>query len=357
MNAPVIGAEAGYAGPGTWSTAYSWRYQKSDRHFTGSHEETHRQAEGSEVINDIHMLELALTRTITERFSLTIGIPYFMMERSNPIRDPSQPDNPFGNSPVAARTVTQARGIGDISAVARFWAFSPPTHPRYNLSLGIGLKLPTGENNVQDTRQVRVDDPTTTTEPFELTNVVRTVDQSIQPGDGGFGAILDLQGFYRFGKDKGAAYLTATYLVNPANTSGVATYRGDNDDLLSGTPGSEAYMSVADQYLYRAGATWFPTPRLGLSLGARWEGVAVRDLVGGSDGFRRPGYAFSAEPGLSYTNGPHTFSLGVPIALHRNREQSVPDMEVDDHGDAAFADYVIVVGYVRRFGPPARTGG
>ncbi len=357
MNAPVIGAEAGYAGPGTWSTAYSWRYQKSDRHFTGTHEDTERQAEGSEVINDINMFEAAFTKTVTERWSFTIGIPYFMMERSNAIRDPSQPDNQFGNSPVAARTITQARGIGDVTLIPRWWAFAPPTHPNYNLSLGFGVKLPTGDNNVQDTRQIRVDDPLITTEPFALTNIVRTVDQSIQPGDGGFGAILDLQGFLRFGNNKGAAYVTATYLVNPENTSGVATYRGNNDDLLPGTPGSESYMSVADQYLYRLGGTWFPTGKLGLSLGARWEGIPVHDLIGGSNGFRRPGYAISAEPGFSYTTGPHTFALSVPIAIRRNREQSVPDMEVGDQGDAAFADYVIVFGYVRRLGQPPQPGG
>jgi hypothetical protein len=350
MNAPVIGAEAGYAGAGSWSMATSWRYQKSDRHFRGNQEEEDRQAEGSEVINRIHMLELAITKTFSDRWSLTFGIPYFMMERSNALRDPSLPPNQFGNSPVVARTETQARGIGDITVVPRWWAFDPPTHPKFNLALGFGVKLPTGENNVQDTRQVRVDTPGTTTEPFEVENVVRTVDQSIQPGDGGFGIILDLQGFLRFGKNKGAAYLTGTYLINPSNTNGVATYRGNTSSLLPGAPGSEAYMSVPDQYLYRAGATWFPTSKLGFSLGARWEGVAVRDLIGGSNGFRRPGYAFSVEPGVSYTAGPHTFSLLVPIAAHRNRQKSVPDLEVPPrHGDAAFADYVVIFGYFRRF--------
>ena len=352
MNAPVIGAEAGYTEPGSWSMGFSWRYQKSDRHFTGNHEDTERQAEGSEVINHANMLELALTRTITERWSLTFGIPYMMLERSNPIRDPSQPDNEFGNSPVAARTETQARGLGDITVVPRWWAFDPSEHPNYNLALGFGVKLPTGDNNVQDTFQVRVNDPTTTTEPFVLTNQVRTVDQSIQPGDGGFGVILDLQGFLRFGNNKGAGYLTGAYLINPESTNGVATWRGGDPALLPDAPGSEAYMSVPDQWLYRIGGTWFPTTKVGLSLGLRWEGIPVHDLIGDSDGFRRPGYAFSYEPGFCYTTGPHTFALNVPVAAHRNRTQSVPDREDDDHGDAAFADYVVIFGYVRRFGAP-----
>jgi hypothetical protein len=350
MNAPVIGADAGYAGPDSWTVAFSWRYQKSDRHFTGSEEEPERQAENSEVINWANMLEVAITRSFNDRWSLTFGIPYFIMERSNAIRDPSQPDNEFGNSPVVARTSTNSAGLGDITVVPRYWAFKPETHPNYNLSLGFGVKLPTGEQSVEDTFQVRVDTPGTTSEPFVLTNQIRTVDQSIQLGDGGLGFIMDVQGFYRFGKGRAAGYLTLTYLVNPDNTNHVPTYRGGDPPLLN-TPGSEAYMSVPDQYLYRIGATWFASPKTGLSLGARWEGIPTHDLVGESDGFRRPGYAFSVEPGISYTSGPHTFSFLMPIAVYRNRQKSVPDLEVPPrHGDAAFADYVFIMGYFRRFG-------
>jgi len=366
MNAPVIGADAGYAGPGTWSMGFSWRYQESDRHFVGSNEQEHRQAEGSEVINDAHMFEVAFTRTFTDRFGITIGIPYFLMERSQALRDPSQPDNQFGNDPVVDRTVTQARGMGDITVVPRWWVFKPESHPNYNIALGLGLKLPTGENSVEDTFQVRVDDPNTTTEPFREMNVVRTVDQSIQPGDGGFGMIMDLQSFIRFGGGKGAAYLTGTYLSNPENVSEVATYRG-GDAALSDPDGnvpegSEAFMSVADQYLIRVGGTWFPTGKVGLSLGGRWEGIPVHDWWGDSDGFRRPGYAFSIDPGFSYSTGPHTFSLNVPIAMHRTRERNVSDIEEGggEQGDAAFADYLIMFGYFRRFGDgstPAPAGG
>jgi hypothetical protein len=339
MNAPVLGAEAVFGEANTWSTALSWRYQKSDRHFRGNDEEEERQAEGSEVINTVHQLELALTRTFTPRNSVTIGIPYLMAVRSQGIRDPFSPPNQFGNDPVVMRTETQARGMGDITITPRRWMFDPARQQKYNLGFGLGLKIPTGANNVQDTRQIR---DTTPTVPgtFEVENVIRTVDQSIQPGDGGFGFIMDLQGFYRFAGSKGAGYVTATYLANPSNTNGVATFRSD--------PGEEI-MSVADQWLYRTGATWFPTQRLGLSLGARWEGIPTHDLIGDSDGFRRPGYAFSVEPGFSYTVASHTFSLMVPVALHRNRTKNTADLANNDHGDAAFADYVILGGYIRRF--------
>lgn len=339
MNAPVLGAEAAFAKPDSWSVAFSWRYQKSDRHFTGSHEDTERKAEGSQVINWIHQLELAVTRTYTPRWSLTVAVPYLMAVRSNAIRDPFLPPNEFGNDPVVMRSETQARGMGDITVMPRRWMFDPAKQTNYNLALGFGIKLPTGADNVQDTRTIR---DTTPTVPgtFETENVVRTVDQSIQPGDGGFGLILDLQGFLRFGGNKGALYATGTYLLNPESTNGVATYR-------SGA--GEEIMSVADQYLYRGGVTWFPTQHVGLSLGGRMEGIPTHDVIGESDGFRRPGYATSIEPGFSYTKGTYTVSLSVPWAIHRDRVRNVPDLASGGQGDAAFADYVILAGYIRRF--------
>jgi hypothetical protein len=47
--------------------------------------------------------------------------------------------------------------------------------------------------------------------------------------------------------------------------------------------------------------------------------------------------------------GKNAVTLAVPVALYRNRFQSVPDMARGAHGDAAFADYLILAGYTRRF--------
>ena len=110
-------------------------------------------------------------------------------------------------------------------------------------------------------------------------------------------------------------------------------------------------MSIADQYSLRAGASVaVPGFRsLSFSAGVRWEGVPVRDLMGPSEGFRRPGYSVGIEPSLSYVRGKSTISLGVPFAVYRNRLISVPDEANGTHGDAAFADYLILVGFSRRF--------
>jgi len=224
--------------------------------------------------------------------------------------------------------VTSANGIGDISLVGRVWLLRPPSESRQNVSFGFGLKLPTGNKGATDTVN-------TATGP-----VTRVVDQSIQPGDGGYGLVLDFQGYKAIKST--TLYASGVYLVNPKNTNGVPTGRSRP---------SEAIMSVADQYSYRAGAI-LPFPKvhsLVWSMGIRGEGVASKDLIGKSDGFRRPGYSIDVEPGLIYMKGKSTWSFSVPVPFVRARTRSVPDIRENRHGDAAFADYVLLVGYSRRF--------
>jgi hypothetical protein len=83
----------------------------------------------------------------------------------------------------------------------------------------------------------------------------------------------------------------------------------------------------------------------------RIEGIPAEDLIGGSNGFRRPGYVLSAEPVVAYKVNRTQFYVSVPVAVVRNRTQSVPDKirtektGVYAHGDAAFADYTVNVGF------------
>ena len=86
-----------------------------------------------------------------------------------------------------------------------------------------------------------------------------------------------------------------------------------------------------------------------MSFGGRIEGVPVRDAFGGSDGFRRPGYAISIDPGLMYGHRSWTFTVNAPVAVERNRKKSVTDYANRFHGDAAFADFSFLFGVSRRF--------
>jgi hypothetical protein len=113
-------------------------------------------------------------------------------------------------------------------------------------------------------------------------------------------------------------------------------------------------MSVPDQYAFRIGASYALPHGAGLSLGARYEGVPVEDLIGGSNGFRRPGSVFSIEPGFSISIKDVSILASLPIAIDRNRPQSITDLETQSitgqfrRGDAAFADYLINLGIVYR---------
>jgi hypothetical protein len=313
-----------YLSQGQWRLAFGYRTFHSHRHFTGAREDTHRTDEESEVVNDVHALDLGATYALTQRFNLFANLPVVAARRSLPIRD--------ANRAVIGRYLQQASGIGDLSAGVRGWLFDPASTQSFNVSLGLGVKFPSGAPNVVGTRR----NFNATTGQVE-TSVV-SVDQSIQPGDGGLGALLQFSAFW--GMTRGAvAYVDGSYLFNPMDTSGVETFR---------TRKSESIMSIADQYLLRVGAAWAPPgiEGLGLMLGGRLEGVPVRDLLGDSNGFRRPGFSISVDPGLSYSWGRSGVSLNVPIALHRERQRSLTDLQDGVRGDAAFADYLVAVSFM-----------
>ncbi|HVS03646.1 MAG TPA: hypothetical protein VMT16_12820 [Thermoanaerobaculia bacterium] len=311
-----------------WQVSMSWRYQQSDRHFRGTHQERERQAEGSEVINDVYLFDLGIRYNLGPKSSISVGIPYLIADRSSPIRDSSRQ--------VVARSVQEVDGIGDITVVGHRLLWDPARQPRGNASFSLGVKAPTGDDGATDGRTRLVDG--------EYVTTVETVDQSVQAGDGGWGVVVAASG-YRLLNGAGtvAAYGSGTYLINPEGTNGVETFRGRD---------SEAILSIADQYLARLGVQVTPASwrGFGFGLGGRIEGVPVHDLFGSSEGFRRPGYAVSLEPSVSWARGPHTLSLAVPVAVQRNRQRSVPDMqEAGRHGDAAFADWVLLAGYWYRF--------
>ena len=106
--------------------------------------------------------------------------------------------------------------------------------------------------------------------------------------------------------------------------------------------------------MFRAGAT-YRSNAFSASLGLREECVPVWDLIGGSGGFRRPGYIISAEPGVNYQLKKVNLFAYVPVALVRNRTQSVPDKITTQltgkytQGDAAFADYSVNIGMSVKF--------
>jgi hypothetical protein len=322
------GHDEGYLEAGGWQVSTGYRWIESDRHFSGSTEFTVPRERNAEVISKQHFVDVAVQRAISRQFSLGLTIPLSYSTRSTTYEH----DN-------INRYETSSSGLGDIRLAAYYWVFDPEEALSGNVWLAFGPKFPTGEYDAEDTFYTS-DGP-----------VRAAVDQSIQPGDGGYGFALEVFCFRRLVSDLNG-YLQGSYLFNPENENGVSTTTGER----FGNP-FEQTMSIPDQYLGRAGLSYALEAEHGLSvsLGARIEGVPKKDAIGDNDGFRRPGYAVSIEPGVSLMKNGWNFGLTVPVALYRNRVRSVADERLFDfrgeyhHGDAAFADYVITANLSRQF--------
>jgi len=288
-----------------------YRVFNSNKYFRGSTEIPRPTA----VENHQNIFDIGVEYRLNPRWSLIADVPVY-----NGTRNQIYP--PVG--------IFQVSGLGDITIGAQSWIFRPPTENGGNVAVSASVKIPTG-----------IDDATGSG-LYHGQIVKATADQSMQPGDGSWGFNVGTQGYKKLWR-RASAYGQANYLFNPRDTNGVTTFRSQ--------PG-QSVMSVTDQYLYRAGVSQgVPKLRgLALSLGVRGEGVPVRDLLGDSNGFRRPGSIVSLDPGLIFNYKRDTFAVNGPWALYRDRPSSVP--EIQNHtinGDAFFADYTVIASLSHHF--------
>ncbi|MGY4385901.1 hypothetical protein ACVWYN_002949 [Pedobacter sp. UYP24] len=315
---------------GSWVFNANTRYFMSNKHYKGDVYQAARIKAGTEVINHQFATDLTLIRVFDDRWSAMIDVPVVSNARSSKYEH-----NMPANINTGERHSTHSFGLGDIRIAAYRWLFNPTSSPQANLQVGLGIKFATGDYNYKDYWQNV--GPGGTPE-------LRTVDQSIQLGDGGTGLTLELNGFVAVAKNFGL-YANAFYLSNPRENNGVRTYR----ELIAPPKlANEAISSVPDQFMGRLGAN-FAIDKFVISAGARAEGIPVRDVIGGSGDFRRPGYVISVEPSLTYQLGKVNLYASVPTAVYRKRTQSITDRASSTNtlvvnGDAAFADYSVNVG-------------
>jgi hypothetical protein len=275
---------------------------------------------------DVHTVSLGLTYAATDRIRVSISAPFQTGTLSIAHDD-------------GIRHSQTATGLGDVIVSGSAWLFNPRTGPTGNVSLGLGIKTPTGSN--------------TKTGAFFTDSgpQQRRVDQAIQPGDGGWGIILELQAFQRV-SPAAVTYLSGFYLLNPKERTDVqiGTPVGlPGSGLSAGTP---YFLSVPDAYSLRGGVSFAALPRQGLSvsLGGRIDGVPVEDLVNGGDAnFRRPGYSAFVDPGLDLTRGSNTFTLNVPVRVHADRRANLRDRVVNVNGGGNLAKIFVFAGYTHRF--------
>jgi len=331
--APEFGMDGGpYLTPTQWQLDASFRYLDASRHYNGTVEQTQRQTLNTFVMNRQRFLDVAATYGLTDQLSLSATIPYLVRGEWGAPFPSATAANPTGNGP---RANFYTSGLGDISISGKYWILNTKENMTGNVQVSVGIKIPTGNDNAQGNF------PDLSGQNIKL----RSADQSIQPGDGGWGVPLEVDAFKSIGMFTG--FMTAEYLINPRDTNltpSIVTELSTPTRNL--TNAHNAYNTVQDQYLFKIGVAYQITDAVSISVAGRVEGVPVKDLIGGSDGFRRPGTASFIETGIVWNSPSYgSLSASVPVTITRDRAADA----FGNPGDATFADYIVLVGYSYRF--------
>lgn len=328
----MFGSSNPYSQPGETQINISTRNLRSTDHFNGTVEQLQRQTLDTYVVNMQHAVDFNVSHVFTERFTMSVGIPF--VAASWGIPSPQSGGD-------ARRANEDAHGLGDISVSGRYWLLPTNTFTSGNIAVGVGVKLPTGNSGFKDTYP----------DSAGNNNRLRFVDSSVQPGDGGWGVMLDVQGFKRI--PHAQLFGAVSYLVNPRDfnetTSGSINRSTSANPTLN--PDGTGYNSVPDQFMVRLGGA-IPIGRTGFAGTLTWraEGLPRYDLIGDSHGFRRPGVEMFIEPGFSYAKGSNIYSFQVPVGYYRNR---FPNPYTGNLGDATFPNYIFLASYGYRFGSKA----
>jgi len=365
---------SGYTLPkGEFQIGTSYRYFHSFRHFVGTEEQPQRQtsgggfdADGNEKGNAVniysHAVDFNISYGLTDRIQLNLSVPYVHNERSQVLA--------VTKDPVTKQTLNGirysvfAQGLGDIRVSGSYWLFDPAKSAKGNLLVGLGIKTNSGSHTAKD-EALALDSKTK-----QVIQETQVMDQAIQPGDGGVGFSIELQGFRQLYKGI-YGFANGYYLFNPRESNG--TFKSDptvvkdqNGNVLGTLYGYNVY-ACPDQYFARAGAmvSVLESRNLTFSLAGRFEGIPAYDVFGGQVAYRRPGYVVAVETGITYRTDKHSISLFVPYNFIKNRVQSAADIanqnlqnsvitdetqKVHVQGDAAFADYSISINYSYRIG-------
>ena len=298
---------------GQWQLGVAYRRLVSDEFFVGTEESSSQGPGGQSPEFRIHTLVADVAYAFSDQFRLRLSVP---VSTGQVVTWPNK-----------VRKEQNATGIGDVSLMGEAWLLKPRTHERGNIAVGLGLKAPSGSHTVK-------------TEVSTSTGTAEVVaEQPIQPGDGGWGILLESQGFQEI-TERSNAYAYGFYIVSPKAQSDVKANNGK-------------YWSVPDVYSARLGASYDVQPDWGLalSLGGRLDGIPVHDLLGGGDDstVKRTAQIVYADPGLSLARGRGTFALSVPYRLYANREKSRLERSTNGLNGGGFAKFLVFASYAHRF--------
>jgi hypothetical protein len=305
-----------------WQIDFAYRRLAADQWYVGTDVNESAAPFGHTLYVDINSIAVTANYGITDRFSTSMTFPFSYGTHSRYYQD-------------NVRHEVQARGIGDLSLVGTYWLWEPKRPTKGNVSIGLGVKSLSGDNAVSGNWYFK--DGSVGKNP---------VDQSIQFGDGGWGILFQTQMYRRVYKSL-YAFGQGWYLMTPKDTTNV----------ISPYPGVR--LSVPDIYSIRAGGAYSikGVPGLSANLGMRIDGIPISDLVGGSNGFRRPGYSLYLDPGVSYVHGRTSFTFNIPVMVYRDFMRSNVDVQLGRPGGGDLAKYLIIAQYSIRFQSPIPRGG
>jgi hypothetical protein len=316
-----LGAVGQVYQPSGWQLTLAYRRLYSNEWFIGSEESGNLAPGGSPPVFKIHTAIADVGYAFNDRLRAHVSVPFSTGSFSR-----KWADNAFHEQ--------TASGIGDITVGASAWVLTPLAHPSGNVSIGLGVKAPTG-SHTKPSRFYLGSGP-----------VDFPADQTIQPGDGGWAVSLELQAFREI-VDRATWYASGSYMASPKA-------RSDVTGAPVPAPNSTLYWSVPDVYSARTGIALdvLPDQGVSLSLGGRVDGIPVHDLFGGGDEntIKRTSYILYADPGVSYTHDKTSFTLGVPWRLKLERLKSLAERQPGALPNAGgFAKYLIFVSVTRRF--------
>lgn len=311
---PSLGGEAiAFLHQGQWQVGLSVRRVATNRFFVGDAETETAAPFGQPLNLRLNSVDASVTYATSDRLSFTATVPFF-----------------YGTQEITnldnARHQASNSGIGDVNAMADLWLASPTGHPDGNISVGLGVKAPTGGHSATGAFY----DPTGNASQVPLT-------PTLQLGDGGWAVMAQGQAFQRVA-GRTSVYASGMYS---------ASLRQHTDETFQGL-----VVAVPDVYSLRAGLAYGLAPDHGVSLsvGGRMDGTTVSDIVGGRTDYKRDaGYYMYVEPGIAWVSGMNQFTLSVPVRVRAEYYTTALSNGSFRVGEGGVNDYIIYAGFTRRF--------
>lgn len=302
---------------GQWEVELSFRHMYADRWFildTLTPSNGSQAAGGGPHRFNVQSLDISVAYGLSDRLSLRLTVPT------------ATGSNSWVNFDGVRRT-TRATGIGDINLIGTLALWNPRVVTSGNISLSLGVKAPTGNDAING--PLGMPDGTVVQYPLP---------PGIQLGDGGWGIIVQADGYARLAGNL-SGYFFGAYQLSPRDTTGVPFL-----------PVFASHRSVPDAYDARVGLAYAVTSSLSASLGLRADGTPVHDLIGRSDGLRFAARTILLDPGVSLHVGRGAFTVSVPVRIHGEFFRGAPLPPPDQPLDAGdLANALVFASYARRF--------